>query len=254
MASHSHQQFTPCPTSTTVCTRMLMNWCWCNIRRSREARCKVTSEPAAVSPTHVNTSSSNLNKSSTPASPSSNFLNIIQKNVGNSQVSPRLTCSPSHWVASPILTRVLFDSLTHLPKVKRWTCHTWRMSIFSPQPWCNSCICKALHILWFKYTVTSPGKVHLIFMKFFFDQLYLFFSNGHPHFVNYVLFPVVHFGNPVPFHLSQIVLQPTYKYYLTYIVLQLHIYYLITHLQNIHTFLPYTWHFTTLILWLMSWG
>ena len=34
------------------------------------------------------------------------------------------------------------------PKVKRWNCPTWRMSVFSPQPWCTFCICKASYNLW----------------------------------------------------------------------------------------------------------
>ena len=34
------------------------------------------------------------------------------------------------------------------PKEKRWNCLTWRMSVFSPQPWCTSCICKASYNLW----------------------------------------------------------------------------------------------------------
>ena len=86
MASHSHQQFTPCPSTHSVCT---INWCCCDIRRKMVRRCKVTSEPAAVSPTHVNTSSSHLQQVIHTGIPKFKFSQYHQKTTHTCNVFPR---------------------------------------------------------------------------------------------------------------------------------------------------------------------
>ena len=162
------------------------------------------------------------------------------------------------------------------PKVKRWNCPTWRMSVFSPQPWCTFCICKASYNLWSLWSLwVLPYSMIQIFChiswksSFHLLELLLPFANEHPQerFVHlycppfvqlnyantfqWVIFrevfsvkaicylycsPVVQFGTPGPFHLSHIVLKPTYKYCLTFKCLTTHLQYIDLQYSSRHVF------------------